>query len=130
MKRFVIMIVVSAVTLLSGCSKEHDSLPTSFMYDPPPTPTTLEVASGDYEATLTWDYPAEEMGALEEFRIYYYYEVYDLLELVDRTNETTYTDSELVGNLLYCYRVSAVDTTGLEGYRTETVCVVVDVSSQ
>jgi hypothetical protein len=123
MKHFVIVIImVSAVMFLLGCSKEHQDLPTSFAFDPPPTPTNFDVVGGPYEAVLTWDYPPEEMGALKEFRVYYYYEIYGMVELIGTTHETSYTDAQLVGNLIYCYRVSAVDTTDLEGYRTQTVC--------
>ena len=68
------------------------------------------------------------MGSIEEFRIYYYYEAYDLIELVGTSSTTNFNDTQLVGNLTYCYKVSAVDTTGLEGHRSETVCAFVGTS--
>ena len=129
MKHLVIVIIVSAIALLSGCSKEHQDLPTSFAFDPPPTPTNFNVVGGPYQAVLTWDYPPEEMGALKEFRIYDYYDVYGVAELIGTTKETSFIVSQLVGNVIYCYRVSAVDTTGLEGHRSETVCAFVGTSN-
>lgn len=128
MKGLLLVMVVSAAVLSVGCGEEHKDLPTSFMYDPPSVPLDLQVTGGNQQAVLTWDYPSEEMGSIEEFRVYYYYEAYDLLELIGTTNSTNYTDTQLVGNLNYCYQVSAVDTSGLEGYRTEAECVFVGTS--
>ena len=129
MKGLPIVLLVATLLLAAGCSKEHEDLPTSFIYDPPSVPLDLQVTAGNQQATLDWDYPVEEMDGIEEFRVYYYYEVYDLLELIGTTNSTNFTDTQLVGNLTYCYRVSAVYTTGLEGERTETVCVFVGTSN-
>ena len=128
MKDLLLVMVVSVAVLAVGCSEEHKDLPTSFMYDPPSVPLDLQVTGGNQQAVLNWDYPSEEMGTIEEFRVYYYFEGYGLGELVGTTNATNFTDTQLVGNLSYCYQVSAVDTTGLEGYRTETVCVFVATS--
>ena len=129
MKGLLLVITASAVLMAFGCTKEHEDLPTSFIYDPPSVPLDFEVTGGNEQAFLDWDYPLEEMGSIEEFRIYYYYEAYDLLELVGTSNSTNFTDTQLVGNLTYCYQVSAVDTFGLEGNRTEAVCVFVSTNN-
>jgi hypothetical protein len=50
------------------------------------------------------------------------------LVLVGTTRDTAFVDSLLVGNLTYCYEVSAVDTTGFEGFRTSPQCVFVRTS--
>jgi fibronectin type 3 domain-containing protein len=128
MKGLLLVMVVSVAVMSVGCSEEHKDLPTSFIYDPPSVPLDLQVTGGNQQAVLNWDYPSEEMEAIEEFRVYYYFEAYGLIELVGTTNATSYTDNQLVGNLTYCYQVSAVDTAGLEGYRTEAVCVFVGTS--
>jgi len=128
MKDLLLVMVVSVAVLTVGCSKEHEDLPTSFIYDPPSVPLDFEVTGGNHQAVLNWDYPSEEIGGIEEFRVYYYFEAYGIVELAGTTNATNYTDTQLVGNLRYCYRVSAVDTTGLEGYRTEAVCAFVGTS--
>lgn len=128
MKGLLLVMVVSVAVLAVGCSKEHEDLPTSFIYDPPSVPLDLEVAGGNQQAVLNWDYPSEEIGGIEEFRVYYYFEAYGIVELVGTTNTTNFTDTQLVGNLSYCYQVSAVDTTGLEGYSTEEVCAFVGTS--
>ena len=123
MKRIILMAVIfSGIVVAAGCTKDHSDLPTGFSYDPPPTPTDLSVVDEGEKAVVSWDYPPERMGSLEEFRIYYHYELYGMVELVGTTTETSYVDSFLVGNLYYCYCVSAVDTTGLEGWRTDVEC--------
>jgi len=128
MKYTLLVTMVSVALMAAGCGSEHGNLPTGFIYDPPSAPLDLQVTGGNQQAVLSWDYPSEEMGRIEEFRIYYYYEVYDLLEQVGTSSTTNFTDTQLVGNLSYCYKVSAIDTTGLEGYRTEGVCAFVTAS--
>ena len=122
MKRMIVLGVVSLLVFFGSCTKDHADLPTGFAYDPPPTPADLQVESGAERATLTWSYQQEDMASLREFRVYYHVEIYDILELIGTTSNTTYIDSMLVGNLIYCYTVSAVDTTGLEGWRSAAVC--------
>lgn len=129
MIRYILMSGILLMVLTIGCSKDHSDLPTGFIYDPPSVPTDLDVVGGAELATLSWDFPSEEMDGISEFRIYYYYELYGIQELIGTTTETTYVDSFLVGNLEYCYQVSAVDTTELEGYRTEAECVFVGTSN-
>lgn len=128
MKNLLRVMTISVALLAVGCGNEHTDLPTGFIYDPPSVPLDLQVTGGNQQAVLNWDYPSEEMGSIREFRIYYYYEIYDLIELVGTTSATNFTDMQLVGNLNYCYCVSAVDTTGFEGHRTGTVCAFVGTS--
>ena len=125
MNRFMLLCLVSLFIMFGACSKDHQDLPTGFAYDPPPTPTSLTVVGGNESATLTWSYPASELGSLGEFRIYYYYAIYNLVDLIGTATDTTFIDSLLVGNLYYCYQVSAVDTTGFEGWRTAAECAFV-----
>ena len=73
MKALLLVTVVSALLLTAGCTKEHEDLPTSFIYDPPSAPLDLEVTGCNQLALLDWDYPSEEMGRIVEFRVYYYY---------------------------------------------------------
>jgi hypothetical protein len=122
MNRVSVICSIFMLMSLAACSKNHENLPTGFAYTPPTTPTNLQVEGGAERATLTWSYPADEIETLEEFRVYYYVEAYDLLQLIGTTSDSTYVDSVLVGNLVYCYSISAVDSTGLEGWRTPTVC--------
>ena len=108
--------------LTLACSKKHEALPTGFAYDPLPAPTDLEVTAAAEEASLSWDYPVDRIDEVKEFRIYYYVEMYGSDQLIGTSTATSFTDSQLLGNLEYCYRVSAVDSSGFEGVRTGTVC--------
>ncbi len=125
MIRAMIYIVTIAMVCFVSCSKNHEGLPTGFVYEPPPTPSDFQATAGVEQVQLSWDYPAESLPTLLEFRVYYYYSIYDMVELVDTTTDTEYTDTRLIGNVEYCYRVSAVDTSGLEGWRTASQCVTV-----
>ena len=122
MKSVAVVIMVFSFIIMSACSKDHEGLPTSFDYDPPPTPIDLEVIGGNEIASLKWSYPNDSFGSLKEFRIYIYDQVYDMMMQVGTSTDTFFVHSLLVGNLYYCYKVSAVDTTGLEGWRTSAEC--------
>jgi hypothetical protein len=125
MIRALVPIAVIAVLLLSSCGKDLEGLPAGFGYTALPTPTDFEVTPGVYAAYLSWDYPGEDLAELREFRIYYYYSLYDMVDLIGTTTDLSYTDTLLIGNVEYCYRVSAVDTNGFEGWRTAARCVTV-----
>ena len=38
-----------------------------------------------------------------------------MIQLIGTTTDTVFVDSLLIGNLGYCYKVSAVDTVGFRG---------------
>jgi len=124
MKKLLVSTGIALALSVLSCGAEHTDLPTGFRYLPPPTPADLTVEGGTEECIVRWTYPAEGMPSLEEFRVYYYLEAYGLLELVGTTTDTEYVDSLLIGNLSYCYAVSAVDTSGLEGWRAGPACAM------
>jgi len=113
------------MTLLVSCGTDHENLPTAFEYTPPPTPTNFVVTGGGERSTLTWHYDADARAAIMEFKVYEYYPLYDMIDSIGTTTDTLYVDSLLVGNLSYCYKISAVDKTGLEGWRTGHECAFV-----
>ena len=123
-KLWILAVVLGAA--LASCSNNHGTEPEPFNVEAPPTPTDLTVTPGTEEATLEWDYPPGSMDSLEEFRVYYYFAAFDAVELVGTTTGLSYVDTKLVGNVEYCYRVSAVDTFGMEGWRTGEECAVID----
>lgn len=125
MKVLTWLIPAALVALCVSCSEDHQDLPTGFAYSPPATPTGLTVVGGEEQATISWSYPASDRAAVGEFRVYEYYETYDMIDLVGTTTDTVFVDSLLIGNLGYCYKVSAVDTAGFEGWRTAGVCAFV-----
>lgn len=126
LKKMIIALTVVAAAALVSCSNNHGTEPAPFDVDAPPTPSDLTVTPGTEQATISWDYPPESMGALEEFRVYYYFAVFDAVELAGTTTDLTYVDTKLVGNVEYCYRVSAVDTFGMEGWRASEECAVIN----
>jgi len=125
MRRIELIGVIFALLILAACSKKHEGLPTGFKYDPLPAPENLVVTGGSEIANISWSFPAEKMSRVKEFRVYQYIESYNMLQLIGTTTDTTFTDSLLIGNLLYCYKVSAVDTTDFEGWRTNETCAFV-----
>jgi hypothetical protein len=125
MRSFAWCVLGAIAALCISCGKDHRDLPTGFAYDPPPTPTNLVVTGGEELSTIRWSYPAPDRASIREFRVYEYFEAYDMIELINTTTDTVFVDSLLIGNLGYCYKVSAVDTSGFEGWRTEKACAFV-----
>jgi hypothetical protein len=125
MRSFAWCVFGAIAALCISCGKDHRDLPTGFAYDPPATPTNLVVVGGEEMSTITWSYPASELAAISEFRVYEYIESYDIIQLIGTTTDTVFVDSLLIGNLGYCYEVSAVDASGFEGWRTGSVCAFV-----
>lgn len=127
MRLFGICAAVAAVTLLLlSCGEDHGTEPGAFEFADPPVPVDLTVTPGPGSATIEWSYPAGELGRVEEFRVYYWVEAFEAVELVGTTSAGSFVDSRLVGNLEYCYMVSAVDTNGFEGYRAGPECAVIE----
>jgi len=118
------LFVIAAVAV--SCGKDHGSAPEPFDVVAPPAPFDLAVEPGREQATITWSYQPASRALVDRFRIYYFFEVYDILELIASTADTYYVDERLVGNLRYCYVVSAVDTNGVEGWRTPAVCAIIE----
>mgnify|MGYP001825432171 CR=1 FL=1 len=126
LKNITIALMVVAAGALVSCSNDHGTEPAPFDREAPSAPTGLAVTTPAAEqARLDWSYPVEDMGSLEEFRVYYYFPAYDVVELAGTTTDLFYVDDQLVGNVEYCYKVSAVDTFGMEGWRTEEECAVI-----
>ena len=124
LRRTAAVLMIMAAAAIVSCSDDHGTEPAPFDVAAPPAPTDLTVTPGAEQVTITWDYPAEEMGTLEEFRVYYYFPTYGVVELAGTTTDLSYVDTRLVGNVEYCYKVSAVDTYGMEGWRTDEGCAV------
>jgi hypothetical protein len=125
MRSLAIYMALAAIALCVSCSKDHENLPTSFAFEAPPTPTNVVVTGGHESSTISWSYPSESRPLIEEFRVYQYVESYDAIVFLGTTTDTVFVESLLIGNLYYCYEVSAVDTTGFEGWRTESTCAFV-----
>ncbi len=121
MKRIARLILIISSILLMSCSVDHGDSPAGFEFTAPDSPTAFTVSPGPNALTLSWEYPGD-LAEVSEFNIYYFYEMYGLEEFVGTASGTSYVDSDLIGNMIYCYKVSAVDLDGNEGLRTETIC--------
>jgi fibronectin type 3 domain-containing protein len=126
LKRISTALAAVALAALVSCSNDHGSEPGPFDLEYPSTPTGLTVTPAAEQATIEWEYPAEEMASIEEFRVYYYFPSLDVVELVTATTDLSYVDTKLVGNVEYCYKVSAVDLSGVEGWRSESECALIE----
>jgi len=122
MFRISALCAIILVILAGGCSEEHGSSPTAYKYDALSSPESLEAEPGPESISLSWDHS----GDYREFIVYivYYSGPEELYQPVDTTTGMSCTVGELVPNLEYCFAVSAVDSSGVEGWRTKPACAV------
>lgn len=125
MKRVAILLSAIIMAVSMSCSSDHGESPAAFTFEAPQAPLNLVLTPGSNQMSLEWDYPPELLAEIREFRIYYY-KSYGVEEPVDTVTSTSCTDTRLIGNMVYCYKVSAVDLDGREGWRSETECEMVN----
>lgn len=126
MRNFCAFAVAAALALAAvSCGADHSDLPTGPEHPALAAPTGVTLAPGAEICRVSWSYPAAALPLVKEFRIYQYFTGYDIAELVGVTADTSFVDSFLVGNLYYCYEVSAVDSSDFEGWRTSPICAFV-----
>lgn len=127
MRRAILFLAVVLI-MINGCSDKHGDSPTSFSRDALPAPENLVLTPGNWEINISWEYPSESQELVESFLVYrYYITAYgEYLEIADTTSADVmeFTDQSLVGNVEYCYVVSAVDSSGMEGWRSGIECDV------
>ncbi|MDZ7859986.1 MAG: hypothetical protein U5O15_04880 [Candidatus Krumholzibacteriota bacterium] len=130
MIRQITFCVLITALVISGCSEEHGTSPTSFDYEELPAPENFEITAGTYSLTLSWDYSPGNLALTEEFFVYLvnYTQYGEMLYPIDTisvsdylvSEEVTYT--ELAANMEFCFRVSAADSNDMEGWRTGIEC--------
>lgn len=126
MKTLCSFAVAAALALAAvSCGKDHTGLPTGPEKEALPAPTGVALAPGAEFCRVSWSFPEELRPLVKEFRVYQYFSGYDLVELVGTTADTFCVDAYLIGNLYYCYVVSAVDSSDFEGWRSSPVCAFV-----
>lgn len=126
MRLITIALMTFSLLCTASCSSDHGDSPAAFEFEVPQTPTGLTVSSpAGFQAHLEWDYPSELMDDISGFNVYIDYGGYYELELIATVMTTSCNVEDLMGNLVYCFRVSAVGLDGLEGWRTDSVCEMV-----
>ncbi len=100
--------------------------PQEFNLQLAPTNLTATLASST-TATLTWQ-NGGGMAPLMRYRIYRGSSPTSVL-LIDSTTQTTYTNTGLASATTYYYRVSAVDSTGYEGVKSNAAAITTAVPS-
>ncbi|HSG29388.1 MAG TPA: fibronectin type III domain-containing protein [Candidatus Krumholzibacterium sp.] len=121
MKRIASIILSISVMVLLSCSDELGDSPAAFSFEAPEAPDGLEITPGPNQLVLEWTYPGDP-AEVSGYIVYYDYEAYGVQEVIDTVSTTTYTDDGLIGNMIYCYKVSALNLDRIEGRRSGTEC--------
>jgi hypothetical protein len=122
------IILVLAVISLAGCSKEVEK-PSGVSNLPPQpeTPRGLTASIGDGQVVLDW--VVKDTAALAWTVVYYSDSSPNALGIFDTTDQFTETVDGLVNGRRYFFRVSAIDTGGLEGFQSGAVAATPGIFS-
>lgn len=124
----ILVILALAVIALSGCSKEIEK-PSGVSNLPPQpeTPRGLTASIGDGQAVLNW--AVKDAQALAWTVVYYSDSSPNVMTVYDTTDLFSDTVYDLVNGRRYFFRVSAIDTAGLEGLQSGAVAATPGIFS-
>ncbi len=109
-----------AVLILAGCSNKIDNPSgVSDLPSQPETPRGLTASIGDGQVVVKW--AVTNAAAVDKFVVYFSDSAATSLLVFDTTEFTTDTVDGLVNGRRYYFRVSAIDTNGIEGYQSTPV---------
>jgi hypothetical protein len=115
-------LVALMIFILTGCSDEIET--PSGISDLPPQPETprgLTASIGDGHVVLSWT--VSNAPAIDEYVVYFSDSATSNMLVYDTTALTLDTVDGLVNGRGYYFRVSAIDTSGMEGYQSTPVAV-------
>jgi fibronectin type 3 domain-containing protein len=123
------IVCFSILSLISGCEREIDEVvsPPIDVSAIPPTPSDLSAEIGDGLIFLSWN--ISDSSLVAGYNIYQADSVTWEYALIGSSQVESFTASELQNGLLYSFRVSAVNSEGYEGYRSEPVSAIPEVYS-
>lgn len=108
------LIIFAALLLFAGCEREiTDPAINPITPDVPSMPFNLNITVADTELELTWD--VLDSTSIVGYRIYYSDFLNGNYTLLDNSETRMYTMGNLQNGTYYFFKVSAVNTNGVEG---------------
>jgi hypothetical protein len=109
-----IMTMLMLSLAFAACNREvPNPLENPSGPDLPPTPTNLAIFTADRELELTWS--VSDSAGISMYHIYSSDSLNGEYGLFDSTETTEYTATNLMNGRAYFYKVSVVNTEGIEG---------------
>ncbi|MBU8922887.1 MAG: hypothetical protein KOO63_13810 [Bacteroidales bacterium] len=110
--------------VISGCLDDIDEIDLGTGEPAFPQPSGLSLDSGDGYVHISWTAVPEAVS----YRLYKQPESEEMVLLASVT-ETEYLDEDIVNGEEYTYSVSAVSSTGIEGFRSREMTVIPSIYS-
>ncbi len=110
------------VSALNPAEGDKSTLVSTIFIVPPSTPTDVMATGGNGFITLTWSMPDSDGGSpIIRYNVYRGLS-YATMSLWDTTNDTSFTDLDVVNDVNYTYAVTAVNSVG-ESDRSSTASI-------
>ena len=128
MKTLYTISIIALVLIFASCDHK-----ISTKFDPndttlaPKAPTNIRVSVNDNMLTLTWD--ASASGSISRYFIYRSFIDPDSVELYDSTSTASYTDDGVQNGIRYYYKITALSSSNLEGFKSVVVTAIPGVFS-
>lgn len=115
-----LLLAVTIIALIAGCSHEiPNPINNIDVPEAPPAPQNLHASVGDRSITLEWT--ISDTTGIVSYRIYTADSLAGPYNLLDSSTASAYTAENLHNGFVYFYRVSAVNSTTIEGPQSAAV---------
>lgn len=111
------VLLLSVITLILACVEVPVNPLKYDVRDFPKPPSNVKLAIGDGEISLLWQHPNQK--SIRNYQIQRRDSLRSNFELVGVSEELSFTDRPLQNGRVYFYKISCVDTNGLQGSATE-----------
>ncbi len=108
------------LVLAGGCLDNVEEVPLGIDVDELAAPSGFELMIGNGKVTLSWN-PVQDAS---KYRVYRTGDVSADPRRISETDDTSYTDTDVINGRFYYYSVSAVGASNLEGSRSETIAAL------
>ena len=128
MKKNILIIICLSLLVFSSCDRYIESKdPVRSLPDDVSVPKNINLFIDNLAVTLTWD--IDNPSSISKYRVYVSENDTLNYQLEDSSTTQTITLDELITNRLYFFKLAAVNTSGLEGHRSEELFAQVGILS-
>ena len=117
--KWILLFIGLTLFMWPGCDKKHPDLIAPLEDEFPSAPKNVIAKVGDRQITLFWE--MNNSQNIKCYRIFKKDSIHEEVDLIDSSFTMQYTDVNVKNGVLYFYQISAVDSRGYEGKRSQVI---------